>query len=297
MSDFLQMTVAEKTQLPVFQIAPAALAQRDAALSSAALIGKVENAAQNESATRAHIELKRISAGFEKERKKLKEPILEAGRQLDRVVNTELQEIEKEIGRISALSAAFQLAEQRRVREEEELQRKELERIEQARQAEIARIAREQAEVERKAREAQEAAEREARNAKNKEQAAAAEASRKLAQEQARAAGVSRAAALAEQQRADDAANAARMAEAKPIQATRSSGQVVKTDWEITVTNPYDVAKFYPDCCKVEILTGAVKERIKAGLAIDKNFTMKGIEFKAKLTTGVRAGTQQAIEV
>ena len=301
------LILADKPTLPVFQIAPGALALRDNALAGAALIGKVENAAQNEQAVKAHIALKAIASSFEKARKTLKEPLLEAGRQLDRCVAKELADVEKEIGRIATLSAGFQLAEQNRIREEQELQRRELERIEREKQAEIARVAREAAEAERKAREATEAKAREereaaaklAREATNKKQREAAEAARVEAEkraelakiEAARLAEENAAKAAAEMARIQESADAARLAEAKPIESTRTFGQVVKTDWEITVVNPYELAKFHPDCVKIEPLLTPIKQALNMGIAV------KGIRAEKKITAGVRLATAAAIEV
>lgn len=92
--------LADQPKLPVFQIAPHALASRDEALANSALIARVTNADQNKQAVDAHILLKRVASTFESARKKMKEPLLDAGRQLDRSVASELIEVEKEIGRL-----------------------------------------------------------------------------------------------------------------------------------------------------------------------------------------------------
>lgn len=287
MSTDLILSLAPEIEL--FAFLPAALQQRDRALELASLIGKVENAEQNSKAVLAHIELKRISLGFEKQRKQLKEPLLDAGRRLDRLVATELLEIEKEIGRISNLTSQFQLVEQRRVREEQELQRKELARIEAEKQAELARIAREQEEANRKAREAQEAAQRlidEAKNQKQREEAMRAQAAAKIqAEETAR----KQAEMQSETQRIQEAAQAAAAAEAKPIAATRAFGQAVKTDWEITVLNPWELAKFHPDCVTITPLLLPIKQALNAGV------TVKGIRAERITKTNVRVGTAGAL--
>lgn len=280
--------LADKPTLPVFQISPSALQTRDEALGNSALIAKVENAEQNKLAVEAHVFLKRVASSFESARKKLKEPLLEAGRQLDRTVAKELAEVEKEIGRLTNLSSAFQLAEARRVREEQELQQRELERIEREKQAEIQRIAREQAEAERKAREAAEAAARQAAEATNAKQRAEAEAARIEAERISKEAAEKSAAAM---QLANERAQAASLAEAKPITATRTAGQVVKTDWEITVVNPYELAKFHPDCVRIEPLLQPIKQALNAGI------TVKGVKADKVTKATVRAGTTPLIEV
>lgn len=280
--------LADQPKLPVFQIAPHALALRDEALANSALIARVTNADQNKQAVDAHIFLKRVASTFESARKKMKEPLLDAGRQLDRSVASELIEVEKEIGRLSVLSADFQRAEARRVREEQELQARELARIEAEKQAEIQRIAREQAQYERKAREAAEAAARQAAEATNAKQRAAAEAARVEAEHSAAEAAAKAAAAI---QQANERAAEAAEAEAKPITATRVAGQVVKTDWEITVTNPYELAKFHPDCVKIEPLLTPIKQALNAGISV------KGISATKVIKSSVRAGTAPLIEV
>ncbi len=303
------LIVSGATQLPVFTLTPEAKSLKEAALTTSALVGKVSNAEQNATAVNAQKELKRISSLFESQRKKLKEPLLEAGRQLDRTVQAELLEIEQEYGRISALTSEFQLAEQRRIREEEELQRKELERIEREKQAEIARIAREQREreeaalkvrleAERKAREEREAAEKLVRDAANAKQRAEAEKARKEAEERARIAQeqqakvdaelkaqAEKAAAMTAQ--VEEKAAVATYAESRPIQATRETGQVVKTDWDVIVTNPWELAKFHPDCVKIEPLMTPIKA------ALNEGRTVRGITATKKTTATVRAGAAQ----
>lgn len=230
--------LADQPKLPVFQIAPHALAARDEALANSALIARVTNAEQNKNAVDAHIFLKRVASTFESARKKMKEPLLEAGRKLDRAVSGELIEVEKEIGRLSVLSADFQRAEARRVLEEQELQARELARIEADKNAALAA-------------------------AKTTEDV----------------------------QRINEAALLARLAEVKPAVPTRSPGQVIKEDWEITVTNPYELAKFHPDCVKIEPLLTPIKQALNAGISV------KGISATKVTKASVRAGTAPLIEV
>ena len=80
-------------------------------------------------------------------------------------------------------------------------------------------------------------------------------------------------------------------AEAKPITATRSAGQVVKTDWEITVVNPYELAKFHPDCVKIEPLLSPIKQALNAGIVV------KGVKAEKVTKVGVRATASPLIEV
>lgn len=284
-----EIIVADKPVLPVFTLTPAALATRDEALANAALIGRVENPEQNKLAVEAHIFLKRVASSFEKARKQLKEPLIEAGRQLDRAVAKELLEVEKEMGRVEQLTAAFQLAEARRVREEQEAQARELARIEAEKQAEIARIAREQAEAERKAREAAAAAARQAAEATNAKQREAAEAARLESERNAAAAAEKAAAAM---QLANERAAAATLAEAKPITATRTAGQVIKEDWDVVVINPYELAKFHPDCVlEIKPALAQIKSYLNQGL------TIRGVKATKVTKAQVRAGAGTLIDV
>lgn len=278
--------------LPVFTLTAEATQLKESALTTAALIGKVENAEDNALAVNAQKELKRIQNLFERERKKLKEPLLEAGRQLDRTVSNELAEIEKEAGRLQNLTSDFQLAEQRRIREEEELQRKEVARIEAEKQAELKRIADETARLEREAREAREAAERQAREATNKKQREAAEKARLEAEALRKESEKSAATAAEKSAQVEEKAATAIYAESRPIQATRETGQVVKTDWEITVTNPYDLARFHPNAVKIEPMLGEIKRMLNEG------YEVKGVSARKVTKASVRVGLpQRAIDV
>lgn len=139
------------------------LAAKQAALESAALIGKVSGRDSKIVAVRAQQSLKGVSNGIEKYRKEVKEPLLQAGRILDTLCAKESAALDEEFGRISELVREFDDQERRRVMEEERLQREELLRIEREKQAELDRIRREQEAKEAEARRIQQEAEREAR--------------------------------------------------------------------------------------------------------------------------------------
>lgn len=310
----MTLITAQPIALEPWQLNDRAKELRDLALNQSALIARVTNADQNAVAVNAQRELKRVLALFEKSRKAAKEPLLERGRELDRLVATESAELEKEFGRISQVVAEFQVAEQARVREEERLQREELARIERERLAELKRIADEQAareaearriqeEADRKVREAQEAAERLAREATNKKQREAAEAARQEAlrkqalaeveRQKAEAIAREQAAAAAKQAAAiEERSAAATYAESRPVQSTRESGQIVKMEWEITVLNPYELAKYHPDCVKIEPLLTPIKA------ALNEGRTVKGVKAEKKTVSSVRIGKQPlAIDV
>lgn len=255
-------------KLPVFSFNDGAKELKAVALDGAALIGRVRNAADNELAVKAQRSLKEVIALFEKERKRLKEPLLEAGRDLDRTVAAESDELEREHGRITALVSEFQREEQRRVQEERRIQQAEIDRIEREKQAELKRIADEKAAQEAEAAKIKDAAAREARL----QQIAATQ----------------RQAVIAVEDKAADRT----YVESRPIAATRVAGQSVRDDWEIQVVNPYELAKFHPDCVEITPRLSEIKRHLNAGL------TIKGIKAEKKLTASVRlAPERKAIEV
>lgn len=303
------LIIASTRQLPTFELNTFAKEAKTRALEKSALIARVTDHDSKVLAVRAQEELKRQINAIEKARKELKEPILDAGRKLDKLCASESLELEKEFGRVSNVVKEFDDAERRRVAEEERLQREELARIEREKQAELKRIADEQAaqeaearriqeEADRKVREAQEAAAKLAAEAKNKEQREAAERARLKAESEAKAADAERerqaaqmrelaAASAAKSAAIEEQAAAAAYVESRPIEMTRVAGQVTKTDWEITVTNPYELAKYHPDCVKIEPLLTPIKA------ALNEGRTVKGIRAEKVIKAGVRVGKDQ----
>lgn len=307
-----ELIIMPVDKLPVATIASYALQMRDEALASSALIGKVENADQNIKCSTARKQIKSLISAFESQRKKLKEPILEAGRQLDRIVATESEELKREDGRLENLEKQFILEEMRRKREEEELQRRELARIEAERQAELVRIAQAQAEVERKAREAaevearkaqaeREAAEKLAREATNAKQREAAEAARIEADKRAAAARVEaekQAAIAAEQARqqaqlAQERADAAKLIESRPVEMAKAYGQTVRTKWVIDRINDFQLMKSRPDLVrKIEWNMVELNQALT-----DNDGKLAGVEAHKDIAVGARGGKNQFIDV
>lgn len=79
---------------------------------------------------------------------------------------------------------------------------------------------------------------------------------------------------------------------AAPIaEPVRAEGQVVKSDWQITVTNPYELAKFHPACVKIEPRLSEIKTLLNDGV------TVKGIAATKITKSTVRAGSSPLIEV
>lgn len=299
-------------QFTPYKIKPEVLQMRDNALAKSALIGKVENAKQNEASALARRDIKSLLSLFETGRKKLKEPILDAGRQLDREVETERQDLLKEDARLQQLEQEFMRAEMKRRAEEEEAQRRELARIEAEKQAELLRIAREQAEAERKAREVAEAEARKAREAleaanrlaaeaKNKAQRAEAEKARAEAAKAAEAARVEAARVEAENaerarqqaQLASERAEAAALVESKPVEISRTVGQTVKKVWIIDQINDFQLMKARPDLVrKIEWDIAGLKQALADG------HKLPGVVAHEDISVGSRGGkVANAIEV
>ena len=134
MSNNLSLVTTGLTEIRPFAVSAEAIRQKDAILADCALIGKVANADQNTTAVKAMQSLQGLSNALERDRKKLKEPLLDAGRQLDNAVNTVRTELDRERGRIECLVKDFALVEQRRAAEEQERQRLELERLDREKQ-------------------------------------------------------------------------------------------------------------------------------------------------------------------
>jgi hypothetical protein len=233
MNQSLQLITAPPMPTQKFSVRSEALQMRDNALEQAALIGKVENAEQNNSCVSARKSIKSLLSLFESERKTLKEPILEAGRQLDRVIATECEDLKREDGRLENLEKEFIRAEQRRVAEEQELQRRELARIEAEKQAALDRLAREQ-------REREEAAAKLAAEATNKKQRAEADAARLEAEAAAKR-------TQAQAQLVTDLADRASYVESKPVERTQARGQAVRKVWVIDQINDHALYRARPD--------------------------------------------------
>jgi hypothetical protein len=309
----LEVLIVGTPALPVFEpsLSVEALAAKDGALATSALIGKVTNRAENDAANNARKALREVSGALDRQRKKMTDPFVEAQRLLIRTVEPHIDELKQEDARLEMLVKDFTLAEQRRIREEQEAQRRELERIEAERQAELLRIAREQAakeaelkrqqeEAERKERELREAAERAAREATTKKQREVAEAARIEAAKAAEAARIERERQQAELQAkaaAEAAAACQRAAEAsriesKPVEITRSVGQVVKKVWKITQINDFQLLKARPDLVrKIEWDMVQIKQLLADGVKLP------GVTAEEDISVGARGRAQRTIDV
>jgi hypothetical protein len=263
-----QLIIRPPEKVARFTLNETAKELKSMALDGAAMIGKVANASDNEAAVAAQREIKRVMNLMEKDRKSAKEPLIEAGRQLDSMVSGEVKELDEEFGRISQLIAEFAVQEQERIREEQRAQQRELDRIEADRQAELKRITADAQAKEAEAAKIQDAAKRE-------------DALKQIAVEGEKTI------AAATEQAADKA-----YVVAKPIFATRAEGQRIKTDWEIQVINPHKLASCHPDCVTITPKLLEIKRYLNDGVDI------KGITAKRVTSASVSIGKpRSAIEV
>jgi hypothetical protein len=263
-----ELIIRQREKLARYALNETAKELKSLALDNSAMIGRVANAEENEKAVEVQRELKRVINLLEKDRKAAKEPLIDAGRQLDNMIEAEKKELDVELGRVSELVSGFAVAEQERIREERRAQQAELDRIEMEKQAEMKRIADEAAAKEAEAAKIKDASEREARLA-----AIAAEGQTKVA-------------AVAEKA-ADQA-----YVTAKPILTTRAEGQRIKTDWQIEVVNPHKLASCHPDCVTITPKLLEIKRYLNDGVDV------KGITAKKVTVAGVSVGRpREAIEV
>lgn len=309
-----EIILAPALKLDKFSIAEPLTIEKNAVLERTALIGRVSNLDSKTLAVRAQRDLKTITAAVEKARKQAKEPLLEAGRQLDTACASFVLEIEKEFCRVSNLVQEFDNEERRRVAEEERLQRAELERIEREKQAEIDRLAREQAareaearrvqeEAARLAREAAAAAERLASEARGKKQREAAQAAQAAAAAQAALAETARLESerMAAEERAKLAAQTAAIEEkaadaayvaAKPVEITKVSGQRTTINWEITSINEHVLYRARPDLAtKIEFDMRALKAELSKGIKL------AGVTAKEVYKADVRLPVSRTVDV
>lgn len=306
------LVVASRRDLPVFTLNRNP--EKEAALEQAALIGKVSTRDTKIVAVRAQQALKKVISDLEKARKFWKEPLIVRGRELDTMIEREKLEPEKELARVTQEVSAFDVAERRRVEEEERLQREEVARIQRERDAELARLAAEQAakeaearrildEADRKAQETQAAAVALAAAATTKAQQEAAQRAQeeaKAAQDAAQAAKQAQEAALiasaaqtaAQTQQIEEKAADAAYVAARPVEATYVAGQRKATGWKIEILDVYMLAKWRPDLVEFKPKLGEIKACLNEGQEI------RGIKAEREYTSGVRlAPERKAIDV
>jgi len=282
-------------ELQQFALTPEARERIENALAAAAIIGKVATVQQQENAVAAQRSLKQLVNDIEKVRKQLTEPALAFQRQVMAAAKEATTPLETEYGRLSDLIADFAMQERRRAQEaQEKIERERREAEAKARKEaeEKERAIREQAERERIAAEL-EAKRKQEEFAKSPEGLAQAEAFRLKQQQEAKEREARQADQLRRVQEQEEARiraereRAALQAQAHAPQ--KAAGQVVREEWEITISNPHALAVAHPDCVKIEPRLQVIKAKLDAGIQLP------GVSAYKRATSGVRAG--RTIEV
>jgi hypothetical protein len=85
---------------------------------------------------------------------------------------------------------------------------------------------------------------------------------------------------------------AAAEAPAEPIAPVRATGQRVREEWNVTVTDIWLLARAHPTCVKIEPMIGEIKTLLNAGIKVS------GVKAEKEIRAGVVAGRRMsAIEV
>ena len=283
------LLIVPQVALPAVTVSQVAIESKDRVLGASALIASVKTADDNRKCFEARRAIEGLSRELEKERKKVTDPINDWLRQFKATVDTQRQELEQESGRLAQLEKDFNLAEQRRVFEEQEAQRRELERIERERQAELQRIRDEKIAAEFKAKMAAKEAERLAMEATNKKQREAAEKARLEAEAQAaEAASV----ALAQTQRVEEVAAQQAYIEAAPVEQVRAKGQTVREVWVIDQINDFQLLKARPD-----LVRSIEWDKLGINAALESGQTLPGVKAHKDTRMGGRGKIQPVINV
>jgi hypothetical protein len=117
----------------------AALAMKQSALASAALVGKVSNADEQEQAVVCQTEIASLLNMAEKARKVCKDPVLEYGRSIDDKAREFVSELKEEQLRLARLVGDFQQLEQARVRAAQQAENERLLALEREKAKELAK--------------------------------------------------------------------------------------------------------------------------------------------------------------
>ena len=120
------LLIVPQVALPAVTVSQVAIESKDRVLGASSLIASLKTADDNRKCFEARRAIEGLSRELEKERKKVTDPINDWLRQFKATVDTQRQELEQESGRLAQLEKDFNLAEQRRVFEEQEAQRREL---------------------------------------------------------------------------------------------------------------------------------------------------------------------------
>jgi hypothetical protein len=117
---------------------PSAFEQKEAALASAALIGRVSSPEEQAEAVEAQKAIKALLKLVEDSRVAAKEPVLRLGKTIDSTAKQFCLELDKELQRLMTLCGDYQTFLEKKRMAEEASQRKALEEIDRKRQEELA---------------------------------------------------------------------------------------------------------------------------------------------------------------
>lgn len=136
MSESSELMVRDDA-LHLIEITETAMALKNDALASAALVGKVRSPDDQAYAVEAQKQLKGVINATEKSRKEVKEPVLDFGRLIDSKAKEFRAELDEEYNRVSRAVADFQMLEAQKSRAAEALKIAELAKIERDREEAI----------------------------------------------------------------------------------------------------------------------------------------------------------------
>ena len=125
-----------------------------------------------------------------------------------------------------------------------------------------------------------EQAAREATNKKQRDEAARLTEEARVLQQQAAQSAIEVVAVI---EKVEERAGTAAYLSSRPIVADTAKGQKLAQDWEITVTDPYTLAKYHPHAVTIKPLIGAIKEMLREGINV------QGITAVETVNTAVRA--------
>lgn len=256
-----EVVLVRDMALDAIQLTPDALQAKEQALEASALIGRVTNDNEELQAHEAQRSLDSLARYCEKSRKMVKEPVLELGRKIDKAAKDFATELEEEAKRISALVGGYAALKEAKRMAAEAAARLEQERIQRERFAEEQRLAREAAEAQRKLDDEAAALAKKARESMDAAEVA------KLEQERIELEKVKAQAQADTLQKFDDLAEKASRDVAAVVVApvAKLEGQVIRTDWEITVTDVWALSRAHPGCVKIEPRLTEIKSILNAG--------------------------------
>lgn len=277
MSDLLAVLVRDDSKL-VTGYDEGALRDRAAALEKSALIGKVTNDEEERLAYEAQVDITRLVRATEKSRKEVKAPVWKLCTDIEQFAKDFVAELAPENERISKLIGGYAALKEAKRMAAEAAARREQERIQREREAEERRIREEAAAAQRKLDEEAAALAKKAREAKSAEESARLEVER-IELERFKA--QSQAETL---QKFDDIAEKASRDVAAVVVApvAKLEGQVIRHDWDITVTDVWALSRAHPGCVKIEPRLTEIKTILNAG------GTVTGVSAKKVVTSTTR---------